>query len=283
MINCGCKLLMATASMLHHQVMLAGQLCHALANVSARLQVLGRRRVLCREHKGPACRSPDQLLRGKWHSIRQWHLLLTAGALDRCRHLAGAICCAALVASRFCQQLRMASCTLRSIQTASSRMLLHSSLRHTLAACLGLQVVPTCDGNGDVSLPYGSSQYVGLGFSVFATLVVVELFGSPALRNVQVRSPKHFVHCACQNVEIQLNTRGMPDLVCTSALKAVHVCIVLDQGLPILQCWMSEPASKGVHCAGLVTLWCCVGCHWAYRRRHHCGIGRHRWSKLHER
>jgi uric acid-xanthine permease len=50
-----------------------------------------------------------------------------------------------------------------------------------------LQVVPTCDGNGDVMLPFGSSQYVGLGFSVFATLVVIELFGSPALRNIQVR------------------------------------------------------------------------------------------------
>ena len=51
-----------------------------------------------------------------------------------------------------------------------------------------LQTVPTCDGNGDGMLPYGSSQYVGLGFNVFATLVIVELFGSPAMRNISVRA-----------------------------------------------------------------------------------------------
>jgi uric acid-xanthine permease len=49
-----------------------------------------------------------------------------------------------------------------------------------------MQIVPNCNGNGDVELPFGSAEYVGLGFSVFVTLVLVELFGSPALRNVQV-------------------------------------------------------------------------------------------------
>lgn len=55
--------------------------------------------------------------------------------------------------------------------------------------CLKPQIVPKCNGNGEVLLPYGSPEYMGLGFSVFATLVVVELFGSPAMRNIQVRFP----------------------------------------------------------------------------------------------
>lgn len=54
-------------------------------------------------------------------------------------------------------------------------------------SCFSAQIVPNCNGNGEVLLPYGSAEYVGLGFSVFATLVLVELFGSPAMRNVQVR------------------------------------------------------------------------------------------------
>eukprot|EP00892_Ulva_mutabilis_P007205 jgi/Ulvmu1/4857/UM020_0143.1 len=53
-------------------------------------------------------------------------------------------------------------------------------------SCFGPQIVPDCNGNGEVELPYGSAEYMGLGFSVFATLVLVELFGSPAMRNVQV-------------------------------------------------------------------------------------------------
>lgn len=44
----------------------------------------------------------------------------------------------------------------------------------------------TCQGNGDVKLPFGSPEYVGLGFSVFAMLIVIELFGSPFLRNASV-------------------------------------------------------------------------------------------------
>lgn len=52
-------------------------------------------------------------------------------------------------------------------------------------SCFAPQIVPNCNNNGDVELPYGSPEYVGLGFSVFATLVIVELFGSPAMRNVR--------------------------------------------------------------------------------------------------
>lgn len=43
-----------------------------------------------------------------------------------------------------------------------------------------------CTGNGEVILPFGDRHYLGLGFVVFCTLVAVELFGSPFMRNIQV-------------------------------------------------------------------------------------------------
>ena len=43
--------------------------------------------------------------------------------------------------------------------------------------CFAPAFVPLCDGNGEVKLPYGNAAYVGLGFVVFCTLLVVELFG----------------------------------------------------------------------------------------------------------
>eukprot|EP00850_Spirogloea_muscicola_P010979 SM000066S20454 [mRNA] locus=s66:480443:485518:- [translate_table: standard] len=54
--------------------------------------------------------------------------------------------------------------------------------------CAGqvLTSMTPCDGNGEVVLPFGSRQYLGLGLSVFMTLLFVELFGSPFLRNIMV-------------------------------------------------------------------------------------------------
>lgn len=43
-----------------------------------------------------------------------------------------------------------------------------------------------CGNNGDVLLEYGSAQYWGLGLLVMVTLVIVEIFGSPFLRNCNV-------------------------------------------------------------------------------------------------
>ncbi|KAH7289966.1 hypothetical protein KP509_30G026100 [Ceratopteris richardii] len=43
-----------------------------------------------------------------------------------------------------------------------------------------------CTGNGDVVLPFGSKYYIGLGFVVFLTFVLVEMFGSPFMKNTQV-------------------------------------------------------------------------------------------------
>eukprot|EP00961_Rhodomonas_salina_P259624 3507970-Rhodomonas_salina.1 len=43
-----------------------------------------------------------------------------------------------------------------------------------------------CGGNGEVVLPFGSPEYVGLGFAVFGSLLVIEIFSSPFLRNCEV-------------------------------------------------------------------------------------------------
>ena len=44
---------------------------------------------------------------------------------------------------------------------------------------------PTCQ-NGEVSMGYGSPQFIGLGFSVMFFLVVIELFGSTFMKNCNV-------------------------------------------------------------------------------------------------
>lgn len=54
----------------------------------------------------------------------------------------------------------------------------------------------TCGNNGEVFLPFGSAEYVGLGFSVFGMLVVIEMFGYLA-----PSSPRCLIclkHRACQ-------------------------------------------------------------------------------------
>eukprot|EP00877_Chromochloris_zofingiensis_P003759 jgi/Chrzof1/13384/Cz07g31020.t1 len=55
-----------------------------------------------------------------------------------------------------------------------------------IANCYNADIKPLCSGNGGVMLPFGSPQYVGLGFLVFSTIVLIELFGSPFMRNAAV-------------------------------------------------------------------------------------------------
>jgi uracil-xanthine permease len=43
-----------------------------------------------------------------------------------------------------------------------------------------------CLGNGDVQLGYGSGPYIGMGFAVFLIFLLVEIFGSPFMRNTMV-------------------------------------------------------------------------------------------------
>ena len=40
-----------------------------------------------------------------------------------------------------------------------------------------------CSGNGNVLLPFGNAEYIGMGFFVFSLIIVFEIFGSPFLRN----------------------------------------------------------------------------------------------------
>ncbi|MCJ1422972.1 hypothetical protein MMC29_000853 [Sticta canariensis] len=48
--------------------------------------------------------------------------------------------------------------------------------------CFGADTLTLCSV-GHTSLPFGCPEYVGLGFLVFVTLVVIEVFGSPFMRN----------------------------------------------------------------------------------------------------
>lgn len=53
-------------------------------------------------------------------------------------------------------------------------------------ALAGKPPFATCGGNGTSNLFYGDSAYIGLGFVVITTLVVIELFGSIFLKNCNV-------------------------------------------------------------------------------------------------
>eukprot|EP00884_Botryococcus_braunii_P021004 jgi/Botrbrau1/7588/Bobra.0159s0037.1 len=57
---------------------------------------------------------------------------------------------------------------------------------YVMAPCFPAAFKPDCSGNGDVQLPFGSPQYIGMGAVVFLTLILIEIFGSPFLRNAQV-------------------------------------------------------------------------------------------------
>lgn len=43
-----------------------------------------------------------------------------------------------------------------------------------------------CPGNGEVMLGFGSAPYIAMGFTVFLIFLVVEIFGSPFVRNTMV-------------------------------------------------------------------------------------------------
>jgi hypothetical protein len=52
--------------------------------------------------------------------------------------------------------------------------------------CYNAVSPPLCTNNGDVRLPFGSGPYVGMGFMVFSLIILVELFGSPFMRNASL-------------------------------------------------------------------------------------------------
>lgn len=53
--------------------------------------------------------------------------------------------------------------------------------------CYAAAKTSLCTGNGEVELKFGSPEYVGLGALVFLLLVLLETFGSPFMRNCEVR------------------------------------------------------------------------------------------------
>ena len=61
--------------------------------------------------------------------------------------------------------------------------------------CAENQPDALCSGNGDVLMTYGSAPYVGLGLVVYGLLVILEIFGSPFLRNTQAGCGKGAVVC----------------------------------------------------------------------------------------
>lgn len=57
--------------------------------------------------------------------------------------------------------------------------------RQAVAAGVGPIPGPTCF-NGEVALGYGSTEFIGLGFSVMVMLVFIEVFGSTFMKNCNV-------------------------------------------------------------------------------------------------
>ena len=63
--------------------------------------------------------------------------------------------------------------------------------------CYAPAVIPDCGTEGHVQLPFGAPEYVGLGFLVFVLLVIIEIFGSPFMRNAGGMRMRACI-CACQ-------------------------------------------------------------------------------------
>ncbi|WIA22362.1 hypothetical protein OEZ85_004671 [Tetradesmus obliquus] len=52
--------------------------------------------------------------------------------------------------------------------------------------CYNAMTAPLCADNGDVKLPFGSGPYIGMGFLTFSMIVIIEIFGSPFMRNASL-------------------------------------------------------------------------------------------------
>ena len=70
--------------------------------------------------------------------------------------------------------------------------------------CYAAAETSYCTGNGEVELKFGSPEYVGLGALVFLLLVLLETFGSPFMRNCEVRCTSPWGACLCPWGEIWL-------------------------------------------------------------------------------
>lgn len=112
-----------------------------------------------------------------------------------------------------------------------------------------------CTGNGDVELPFGHRYYVGLGFVVFSTLVLVEMFGSPFMRNSQViiglavgmlvASTVHVTRCEncstqlCKDICYDVLPQGLHYNSSTHTISGVEKSIYQNQTICVEQCSLS--------------------------------------------
>lgn len=106
-----------------------------------------------------------------------------------------------------------------------------------------------CTGNGDVELPFGHRYYVGLGFVVFSTLVLVEMFGSPFMRNIQViiglavgmlvASIVHVTRCddnICKDICYDVLPQGLHYNSSTHTISGVEKSIYQNGTICVQQC-----------------------------------------------
>lgn len=120
-----------------------------------------------------------------------------------------------------------------------------------------------CTGNGDVKLPFGHRYYVGLGFVVFSTLVLVEIFGSPFMRNIQViiglavgmvvASAVHVTHCEdncstqlCNDICYDVLPEGLHYNSSTHTVFGVEKSIYQNGTICVQQC--SPATCNGIIC-----------------------------------
>ncbi|GMH42339.1 hypothetical protein BSKO_10258 [Bryopsis sp. KO-2023] len=57
-----------------------------------------------------------------------------------------------------------------------------------------------CGGNGDVALPFGSAEYIGLGLVVLLALVAIEMLGSPFMKNTGITIALLVAYCVAAAV-----------------------------------------------------------------------------------
>ena len=63
-----------------------------------------------------------------------------------------------------------------------------------------------CTQVGNSHLPFGSAEYIGLGFLVLSTIVIIELFGSPFLRSCGIAIGLLFGYVIAAVTSVSLET-----------------------------------------------------------------------------
>lgn len=101
--------------------------------------------------------------------------------------------------------------------------------------CFAAPVQVLCQGNGNVMLPYGSQQYLGLGLVVFVSLVFIELFGSPFMKNAEVillLSPCH------KCIQVMTGVCSKSVALRDSCCNAWQPNVLFQASSPMSGCWL---------------------------------------------